>query len=123
VRTLKTTTLVADTEEIVALDGASYEYVTKWIVSSEIETIAGSIAAYNRNSCTGRFFDPTLRRTIPFKPDKEAVIGDRTPLTWSLDERERGREGMINIRARRLITSRDVTKAYLLRGCSLPSRT
>lgn len=120
-RSHKSTKLITDVsggdEEIVKFDGDTLDYLNTRIYADNLEDVIGTVAAYNRNSVTGRFYVPDLQRTVPFKPEKGVAIKDRTPLIWSMDRQEHGLDGLITIRVRRVSTKRGVTKGFLLHDC------
>jgi len=102
----------------VKFDSDTLDYLDTRIVGEKPEDIVGTVAAYNRNAVTGRFYVPDLQRTVPFKPQKGVPIKDKTPLIWSMDRQERGLDGYISIRIRRVSTKRGVTKGFLLHDCT-----
>lgn len=92
-------------------------YLRTRIKVEEEEEIKGVVASYNLNSQYGRIFDPEEARTIPFQIDKENRIEDTSPLTWSLDQRNRGLGGEIGLTVKRFVTQLGTTKKYFLRDC------
>jgi hypothetical protein len=112
-----TTQLGSLDKPFVTFDQQTFDYVRTRIVSKKIEEIHGTIAAYNVNSRRGRVFDPAEGRTIPFEPDGDVRLKDTTPLTWSLYQQDRGRDGTIHLEVRRMLTLNNETKKYYLRTC------
>jgi len=112
-----TTTIGSRSADLVKFNAASLEYLTRRVLSGEIEEIRGNVAAFNVNSQKGRFFDAELGRTVPFEPANDSNIQDPSPLSWSLDQRNRGFPGDIAIGIRRVMTVKNETKKYLLYSC------
>jgi hypothetical protein len=107
---------IAD-EKLAAFDGDTLEYLITRIISDNVEIVEGTVASYHSASSSGRIYVPNLERQVPFKPDKGVAIRDTTPLTWSMDQREHGLPGRIQMRVRTVQTMSGVVKGFLMRGC------
>lgn len=116
-QTESVTSLGTGRTQLITFTPATYDYLRTRIVSKVAEKIEGGIAAYNVNSGRGRIWDPQLERTIPFEPDREHPPSSTVPLSWSLDQRNRGLVGTIEVTVRRILTIDQETKKYILLGC------
>ena len=85
-------------------------------VSSHLEDIRGTFASYNINSRKGRIFDHDLGRTVPFELIKGKPAESSLAVTWSMDERNNGREGIVVATVQREVTVNGETRRYLVHG-------
>jgi len=101
--------------EIVRLDHSTRAYVS--IRDEEdVEDLVGNVTKYNILSGYGRFFVDVLNRTLPFDLHHDVSPGEKALLTKSMDERNRGLDGKIILRASRIITGRGELKRFKVYG-------
>jgi hypothetical protein len=105
----------------VVLTSRSRDYLFVRSVGSKFEKIVGSVSSYNINTRYGRIFDNELGRTVPFKFLKEAQMIDKSPITWSLHQNERGASGSIVFLAKRETTVDGETTRYFVKEISVKS--
>lgn len=101
--------------DVIRLDAESLEKVSLRVENEVERNIKGNVTRYNILSGYGRFYDDDLDRTISFKIGDEVSSAQKQLLTWSMhyaQEAEGG--GKLLIDARRVITSKGVTKRYLV---------
>jgi hypothetical protein len=80
----------------IVLDERTRDYLFIRTVESKFTDFTGNISSYNIHRKTGRIFDLELGRTVPFAFDKEGrTSADTTPITWSIDQNNRGLPGHI----------------------------
>ena len=111
--------VIGNGRNIVEFTSSSAQYLHDRIVEPQVSTLEVSIASYNVNSKSGRFYVFELGRTVSFEPAKNASIGDLSPISWSLDQRNRGMPGPILIKATKVIATNGDIKKLLLYGCQM----
>lgn len=114
----KTITLSVAEEDSVTLNIRTRDYLFIRRLEERPLDFVGNISSYNIHRKTGRIFDMALGRTVPFVFDS---IGKKTadtgPITWSIDQNNRGLPGHISLRGCREVTVDDVVVRYVVRSC------
>ena len=101
--------------EVMRLDSDTLEKVSLRTDDQETKNIRGNVTRYNILSGYGRFYDDQMDRTVSFKIGHEVSATQKQLLTWSMhyaQEAQGGRKLLIN--ARRVVTSKGITKRYLV---------
>jgi len=101
--------------EVFRLDSETLKAVSLQNDSTVYENIKGNVTRYNILSGYGRFYDDELEKTVSFKLTDEVAAMQKQLLTWSMhhaQEAEGG--GKILIDARKVATSRNVIKRYMV---------
>lgn len=103
---------IPEQHEIVHFDEETLAYLSSKAPDDEPVIVTGNVTRYNILSGVGRFYSLEEGRVIPFRLSP-ALPGNQRPfITWSLDERNRGREGLLKMRVMRFVSGRGVTKRY-----------
>jgi hypothetical protein len=98
--------------EVVHFDEETLAYLSSKARDDEPVIVNGNVTRYNILSGVGRFYSREEGRVIPFRLSPVLPGNQRAFITWSLDERNRGREGLLKMRVIRFVTGRGVTKRY-----------
>lgn len=101
----------------IEFDDRTYANVRDRILSPHKKTLAASVSSYNINSFKGRLYNPELGRTIPFKMRKRSLPEDLTPLSWSLDERNKKLDGLIDVDVLEELSPQRTVRSYILLDC------
>ncbi|MEA3192692.1 MAG: hypothetical protein QOD26_1025 [Betaproteobacteria bacterium] len=102
----------AEQLEIVKFDSETLEYISSKARDDEPVNVHGNVTRYNILSGVGRFYSQEEGRTIPFRLSPALPAIQKPFITWSLDERNRGREGVLTMRVIRFVNGRGHTKRY-----------
>lgn len=101
--------------EVVRLDSSTLEKVSLRVEEATTHNIRGNVTRYNILSGYGRFYDDELDRTVSFKIGDDVSSAQKQLLTWSMHyAQETQGEGKLFIDAKRVLTSKGVTKRYLI---------
>ena len=98
--------------EVVHFDKETLAYVTSKARDDDPVIVHGNVTRYNILSGIGRFYSKEEGRTIPFRLSPVLPDNQKPFITWSLDERNRGREGTLTMRVIRFVSGRGETKRY-----------
>lgn len=74
--------------------------------------IIGNVTRFNTNTGWGRLYDRTEERSISFILDANIGYYERSLVTWSLHERNLGREGTLRFDGDALVSSTGIIKRY-----------
>jgi len=118
----KMITLGIQGDDNIRLDLISRNYLLEKKLDDYHRNYSGSVASFNVNNKSGRFYDLNLGRTVPFKVEKNFCNSDLSPITWSLDQKNRGLPGIITISARRETTTNNTTTKYYIRNCIITTQ-
>ncbi|ANJ68057.1 hypothetical protein A9404_12340 [Halothiobacillus diazotrophicus] len=101
--------------EVVRWDSSTLEKVSLRVEEATTHNIRGNVTRYNILSGYGRFYDDELDRTVSFKIGDDVSSAQKQLLTWSMHyAQETQGEGKLFIDAKRVLTSKGVTKRYLI---------
>ncbi|WP_305907971.1 hypothetical protein Q9L42_012960 [Methylomarinum sp. Ch1-1] len=101
--------------EVVRLDSSTLEKVSLRVEDATTHNIRGNVTRYNILSGYGRFYDDELDRTVSFKIGDDVSSAQKQLLTWSMHYAQEAQgEGKLLIDAKRVLTSKGVTKRYLI---------
>lgn len=99
---------------VITFDSRTLDFVTSTEEGEVVENLSVNVTRYNILSGYGRFFDDQEQRTISFRLTDDLSSAEKQLLTWSLDQRNRGRDGKILVDARRVTNARgDVLRSIV----------
>jgi hypothetical protein len=103
----------------ITLDQDTLDHVRRKVRLPGAKKLEASISSYNINSRKGRLHNKQLGRTIPFRIEKERIPEDLTPLSWSLDQSNKGNPGLIEVWVVEEISKQAVVRSYVLLECGM----
>lgn len=102
------------TGELLRLDHDSLLYVTPEVDDEITENVIGNVTKYNMLSGIGRLYDDGEERTVSFDLAPGVSAWEKSLLTESMHERNRGNHGKIAVDVKRVFSARGVLKRYTL---------
>lgn len=100
-------------------DAATLDYLKTRVVDRVASRVEGSVVAYNVLSGRGRIYLTDEGRTVPFEKDKDAPRFNSRALSWSLDQRNRGRPGYVYLVAKKSSTIDGEVKKFIVSNCGV----
>lgn len=100
--------------EVVRFDDDTLEAISSNVRDKEATLIHGNVTRYNILTGFGRLYALEEGRVVPFRLGPSFPEIQKAILTWSMDDKQRGGEGLVTLRVFRVASARGVTKRYLV---------
>jgi hypothetical protein len=100
--------------EVVKFDEETLDSISSMIRDKEPITVTGNVTRYNILTGFGRFYSREEDRVIPFRLAPSFAEKQKPILTWSMDDKQRGGDGLVKLKVFRVVNARGITRRYIV---------